>query len=129
MDYSNRRHFSRVNTQQEVNLDFGAKKYKHSVSNLSLSGMFVQGQSEQKTGDTCEIWLQRSVSEAKIKAAGRVVRVAEDGMALKFTFMPIDSFLFLQTLLQYEAGDSKLLAAQPVSRIAFEEDNALLLYN
>jgi hypothetical protein len=129
MNYSNRRHFSRVNMQQEVSLDFGAKKYKHSVSNLSLSGMFVQGQSEQKTGDTCAIWLKRSASDAEIRAAGSVVRVAENGMALKFTFMPIDSFLFLQTLLQHEADDNMLLAAQPVSRIAFEEDNALLLYS
>lgn len=48
MEKSNRRQFVRVNIQRDVQLDFGTRKYRYAVSNLSLSGMYVKGDTKQK---------------------------------------------------------------------------------
>lgn len=115
MEKSNRRQFIRVDIQRDVQLDFGARKYRYAVSNLSLSGMYVKGDAEQKPGDACTINLRRSESDPEeIMATGAVVRISSDGMALKFTSMGIDSFLFLQTTLLHEASNSLVLGDKPV---------------
>lgn len=48
-------------------------------------------------------------------ATGSVVRISGDGMALKFTSMGIDSFLFLQTTLLHEASDALVLGNERVT--------------
>jgi hypothetical protein len=127
MESRNRRQFIRVNVQQEAVLDFSAQKCVCSVSNLSLGGMFVKG-GGKRPGETCAIHLKRSAPGAEIKAAGTVVWVSEDGMALKFSSMTIDSFLFLQTMLLHEADGSFAPADEPVSGIGFAQDDALMVY-
>lgn len=128
MESANRRHFIRVNVAQEAVLDFGPTQHeRHAVSNLSLGGMFVKGRSSQRPGDICLIKLKTAASE-DIKAEGAVVRVGSDGMALKFTAMPIDSFLFLQTVLSTADG-AFAPAGEPVSRIGFAQDDSILLYS
>ncbi len=100
----NRRQFTRINIQRAVILDFGKKKYEHSVSNFSLGGMYIQGGFQQEVGDTCTMTLIASDidPDAKIGAVCSVVRVDTKGLALKFTSMEPDSFLFLQGTLLYE---------------------------
>ncbi len=125
MESRNRRHFIRVNVNHEAVLDFGLmQNEQHAVSNLSLGGMFVAGQSNRRPGDICLIRLKTASEE--IKAKGSVVRVGSDGMALKFTAMPIDSFLFLQTILS--AADGTFAPAEePVSRIGFAHEDSSLM--
>ena len=117
MDESNRRQFIRVDVHRDAHLYFGARNYRHSINNLSLGGMFVTGSSKQKPGDLCRIRFSSSgIQENEdFDAAASVVRVSEDGMALHFTSMGLDSFLRLQTMLLYETGDSLVLGEEPVS--------------
>lgn len=127
MERANRRHFIRLNVRHEAVLDFGLPQHEqHAVCNLSLGGMFVTGRSSQQPGDICQIRLKTAAED--IKAKGEVVRVSGDGMALKFTAMPIDSFLFLQTALS--AADGFFAPAEEaVSRIGFAQENSLLVYS
>jgi len=127
MESSNRRHFIRVNVSHEAVLDFGPpQNERHAVSNLSLGGMFVAGQSSRRPGDICLIRLKTASED--IKAKGAVVRVGSDGMALKFTAMPIDSFLFLQTMLSTADG-AFAPAEEPVSLISFTQEDSFLVYS
>mgnify|MGYP001191843379 CR=1 FL=1 len=127
MERANRRHFIRLKVRHEAVLDFGLpQQEQHAVCNLSLGGMFVTGPSSQQPGDICQIRLKTASED--IKAKGEVVRVSGDGMALKFTAMPIDSFLFLQTALN--AADGFFAPAEEaVSRIGFAQEDALLVYS
>ena len=127
MESANRRHFIRVDVNQEAVLDFGLPQHEqYAVSNLSLGGMFVTGRNSQRPGDICLIKLRTGVED--IRAKGEVVRVGGNGMALKFTAMPLDSFLFLQTVLSTADG-AFAPAEEPVSRIDFAQDDALLVYS
>ena len=100
----NRRQFTRITIRRNVILDFGKKKYEYSASNFSLGGIYVQGCCEQKVGDICTMTLTAPDidPDAKIGAVCSVVRIDGKGVALKFTSMEPDSFLFLQGTLLYE---------------------------
>ncbi len=65
----NRRQFTRINIQRAVILDFGKKKYEHSVSNFSLGGMYIQGGFQQEVGDTCTMTLIASDIDPDAKTA------------------------------------------------------------
>lgn len=99
----NKRKFTRIKSPLPVTLDFGKKKYKCSAINFSLGGIYVQGWVEQKTGDICEIKLSVSETdpEMHIQAVCSVVRIDKEGLALQFTSMAPESFLFLQEALLY----------------------------
>lgn len=100
----NRRQFTRIKFPRPVTLDFGKNKYECSVTDFSLGGMYVQGWFEQQAGDICDIKLCLSETdpEMNIKAVCSVVRQEKDGLALRFTSMAPDSFLFLQETLLYK---------------------------
>jgi hypothetical protein len=121
MKSRDRRHFVRVDMQQEVFLDFDTKSSAHSLGNLSLGGIFVNGCVAQQPGDTCLIRLRQPQGNAEITAQGTVIRVSEQGVALKFTAMTIDSLFFLQTMLLDETSDSLVLGESPVEYITIAD--------
>jgi len=123
----NRRQYTRVPVSRNVHLVFGTKEYTYPLANLSLSGMYVQGDIQQQPGDICTISLtaSRSGTEIAVSAVGYVVRVDQDGAALRFSSMSMDSFLFLQTILLYEADDPVLIGAESIKHTAFEKEEYL----
>ncbi|MCI5166989.1 MAG: PilZ domain-containing protein [Candidatus Electrothrix sp. GM3_4] len=123
MKIKNARQYTRVNFQRDVHLDFEGKKYiHHTVNNLSLGGIYVKGTFEQEKGDICSVELSDPDNGFGIELRARcaVVRVNNDGIALEFTSMGHESFLFLQTTLLYEAEDPMLLGTEFVQAISFE---------
>lgn len=124
------RRFTRINFEQDVLLDFGVKKYEQSVCNLSLGGICVKGQFEQHEGDACKIELRQigAVGPAvDFQAKGKVVWVHGENMAVEFTEMEYDSFLFLQTALIYQAEDPLLVSSEFSRDVTFQvvEDDQL----
>ena len=116
------RQYTRVDFQRDIHLDFEGKKYvHHTVNNLSLGGMYVKGNFEQRKGDMCTVELSNPDDQfgVELRARCTVVRVSDDGIALEFTSMPHESFLFLQTALLYEAEDPMQLGAEFVKAISF----------
>ncbi len=99
-----RRQFTRITFPRPVILDFDTNKYECSATNFSLGGMYVQGWFKQQTGDVCDIKLSLSDTNPamNIKAVCCVVRLEKNGLALQFTSMEPDSFLFLQEALLYK---------------------------
>ena len=123
MKNKNARHYTRVDFQRDVHLDFEGKKYTHhTVNNLSLGGMYVKGAFDQKKGDVCSVELSNPDNSFGIELRARclVVRVNDDGIALEFISMGHESFLFLQTTLLYEAEDPMQLGTEFVQAISFE---------
>ncbi|CAK8715518.1 MAG: PilZ domain-containing protein [Candidatus Electrothrix sp. AW2] len=117
------RQYTRVNFKRDVHLYFEGKQYTHNtVNNLSLGGMYVQGVFEQKKGDICTVELSNpdEMLGIELRARCSVVRVNGDGVALSFLSMGHESFLFLQTILLYEADDPMQLGTEFVKNINFE---------
>ena len=100
----NRRQFTRMKLPRPVILNFDKNKYECSAIDFSLGGMYVQGWFEQQAGDICHIKICLSETKPKmnIKAVCSVVRQEKEGLALRFTSMTPESFLFLQEILLYK---------------------------
>jgi c-di-GMP-binding flagellar brake protein YcgR len=100
----NRRQFTRIKFPLPITLNFGKKTYTSSATNFSLGGIYVQGWFEQQDGDICDIKLRLSENnpEIIIKAVCSVVRLEENGLALRFTSMEPSCFLCLQEALLYK---------------------------
>ena len=123
MNSKSARQYTRVDFQRDVHLDFDGKKYIHNtVKNLSLGGLYVEGKFEQQKGDICTVELSNPDNDfgVELRAHCAVVRVNDDGMALEFTSMGHESFLFLQTTLLYEAEDPMQLGTEFIKAVSFE---------
>jgi hypothetical protein len=122
-----RRRFTRVNFRQEAQLFFEKNVYKRQViNNLSLGGLYVEGQFQQHIGDLCTIELrQPGIETVDFRAKGTVVRIDAQGMAVEFVTMEYESFLFLQTTLLYRVDDPVALGTELKQDLSFmlEEDH------
>ncbi len=122
-----RRRFTRVNFRQEAQLSFERNVYERQViNNLSLGGLYVEGQFQQHIGDLCTIELrQPGLETVDFRAKGTVVRIDAQGMAVEFVTMEYESFLFLQTTLLYRADDPVALGTELKQDLSFmlEEDH------
>lgn len=130
MDEQNRRRFSRVNLQWAARLDFGMVEYKRFVNNVSLSGVYVEGEFHQLIGDLCIISLKQSglFAEEAVQAVGTITRISEYGVAVEFLSMKLDSFFFLQTTLFSKAIDPRLLGREFIKNNIFELEGDLVLF-
>jgi len=106
MDTDNRRKHSRVTFQATISLDFGHTTHKEcETSNLSLKGIFVVGVTGHKVGEKCEaaLHLVGASSDLSLKMKGEIVRVDDDGFALHFLEIDLDSFYHLKNILYYNS--------------------------
>ncbi|XOF32415.1 MAG: PilZ domain-containing protein [Candidatus Electrothrix sp. YB6] len=115
MQNMNRRRFARISLHWAAHLDFGVKEYKRFVANVSLSGFYVEGDFQQNSKDLCVVKLTPSGllnTEEAVRAVGTVTRLSENGMAVEFLSMKLDSFFFLETTLLYRAVDPAALGRE-----------------
>ena len=123
------RRFTRINFEQDVRLDFGENHYEQSTCNLSLGGLCVRGHFAQELGDCCKIEMRQTGTSGPtvdFQAKGKVVWISNENMAVEFTEMQYDSFLFLQTALIYKAEDPLLVSCEFCRDFTFhlmEEDH------
>ena len=100
-----RRKFTRIHFDRLVNLGFTDNSYDHCrIQNLSISGMFAIGTFQQQIGENCHIDLvQKGIStNLTLRASAKVVWTNDEGVAVEFTSMTFDSYMFLQTTLLCE---------------------------
>ncbi|MCI5142676.1 MAG: PilZ domain-containing protein, partial [Candidatus Electrothrix sp. ATG1] len=126
------RQFTRLHIHLDAELDFGSQRYyRHSVGNISLGGLYVNGNFAQRSGDICTVTLNHSeLDEAlEIHATCSVIRSNERGVSLEFISMKLDDFCHLQTLLLYQADDPVILGTEFVNNINLELEDDLILCN
>lgn len=109
---NNKRKNSRVPFQVKINLEFSGKGHTDcETADLSLKGVFVLGVSGHTIGENCQVSLHLtgSTSQLSLEIRGTVVRVEEDGLALHFYEMDLDSFFHLKNILYYNSEDPDML--------------------
>jgi len=108
MSEQNKRNFTRIKFERQVNLDFQDESFDSCmIKDLNLTGMFVFGTFTQQVNTTCLIILDQKgeSSDLTLSATAKVVRTTEEGIAIEFKSMTFESYMFLQATLLYEAGD------------------------
>jgi len=98
----NRRKFHRINIDGQVNLDFIDDVYKDClIKNLSLTGMFVIGNFQQRYAENCSINIfhKTKSNNINLQASAEVVWGDDEGIAFKFTSMTFDSYMMLVSTL------------------------------
>ena len=118
-----KRKFSRINFERSVNLDFFTHEYNGcQIKDLSLTGMYITGTFPQQIGELCDVILvqQGISSHLELKASARVVRVDNEGIAIEFTSMTLESNMFLQVTLLYEAHDPLAIGLEFPEDFPFE---------
>jgi len=103
-----RRRRTRVVFTTEVELRAGDVVVKSTRSkNISMTGIFVFAEHKLEPGTECDVTLRLlgATSDLRLSANGRVVRVTDDGLALEFTSLDLDSYVHLRNLIIYNAED------------------------
>jgi hypothetical protein len=116
----NKRKNTRVPFQVIIGLDFPDRSHAEcETADLSLKGVFVLGVTGHATGENCLVSLRLvgSTSHLTLKMKGTVVRVAEDGLALHFYEMDLDSFFHLKNILYYNSEDPDVLDEELSSQL------------
>ncbi len=102
-----RRH-KRVAFGTEAVVRSGDVSISGTVSNLSMKGMFVATK-EKLPGDKpleIEIILSGTSSKLAIEVKGKPIRQTDDGIAVEFTEMDLDSFMHLKNVVAYNSEDA-----------------------
>jgi len=108
MTGSERRKNTRVAFQTTADLRFSGKNYQNcETEDLSVKGVMVLGVTGHQEGEECELSLALSgtTSELRLDMKGKVVRVEENGIALHFTEVDLDSFYHLKNIIYYNSED------------------------
>jgi len=102
-----KRQLSRVNYKVDAVLHYKNSKKVCSVRDLSLSGMYVSSDLEVEKGENIKITLKiiSDSTAGEVELSGIIVRKDRDGIALEFSDLPIDSYLFLRNVVVYNSGD------------------------
>lgn len=123
---SNMRKNTRVPFQVAISLDFPDRSHAdYETADLSLKGVFVLGLTGHKIGENClaTLSLVGSTSHLNLQIKGTVVRVKEDGLALHFYEMDLDSFFHLKNILYYNSENPDTLAEEIAAQIENFHDN------
>lgn len=102
-----KRSFTRVMFQTDAVVSYEGGTISGKVENLSMNGMFLRTP-EKIPRDTLlaiRVSLSGATSELSIQLKGIVVRPGEDGAAIQFKEMDLDSFIHLKNVVAYNCGD------------------------
>lgn len=102
-----RRH-ARVDFSRSVNLVAGNRPQgAYPARNLSLSGLYLEGDFDVPVGECCRLELHdtNSTTCQLYGFSGRISRRDERGIGVEFTSMGRESLMFLQTMVLYCADD------------------------
>jgi hypothetical protein len=115
MSHLQKRKFSRIQFERKVFLDFFTERHDHCrIKNLSLTGMCIAGSFRQNIGEYCLINLEQKgvTSDLSLRALGKVVRKDNSEIALEFTSMTFESYMYLQVTLLYEADEPMIIGLE-----------------
>lgn len=103
----NKRRGTRVKFNVNADLSFGNDTINGNVRNLSLKGMLVDVQTTlpEDTDLSITIYLSGSTSTLTLDMKGVVVRCDENGIAVLFREIDVESFIHLRSIVGYNEGN------------------------
>ena len=107
----NDREFTRVPINLSVELSCNDQTIaSRSCQDVSMNGVYVISDEKLKEGSTCNVKLfvnRDEKTHEEIKAQGHVERVTENGMAIKFLGIELESYDKLYELIVFNSNSSE----------------------
>jgi len=106
--HHDKRRFARVAFERRVRLFANERASQQcSAKNLSLGGMYLEGQGNLAVGQNCRIELHQTGQRSSLiyKICGKVVHAEKDGLGIEFVCMEEHSLMYVQTMVLYAADD------------------------
>lgn len=103
-----KRKFTRVLFRTRIRiLSAGGSVVSNTLRNISLGGAFVETTHRLPEGGPCalEIDLAGPASLLRVRVEGDVIRCEEEGIAVRFTKIDLDSLIHLRHLIKVHAED------------------------
>ncbi|MGD9731953.1 MAG: PilZ domain-containing protein [Desulfamplus sp.] len=104
-----RRHYVRVPFIAKVVLIYSNSEVDITgcLANLSMKGLFVKTQKKVSPGMECNVKIILSGGDEPVELLiqSRVIRVEDDGIALLFDAMELDTYTHLKNIVQYNSPD------------------------
>ena len=114
-----RRHKTRVHFETHVNIKTGNSEIRAEADSedISIEGIFVKTQDKIPEGTPCdlEILLTGSSTRLVLTIKGIMRRQEENGLAIGFESMDLDSFMHLKNILLYNATDPEEVEKEMLS--------------
>ncbi|HMK35664.1 MAG TPA: PilZ domain-containing protein [Desulfomonilaceae bacterium] len=120
MSFSEKRKFTRIPFHTEIRITAGEITHvSHRLRDISLGGAFVVLSDSFPVAACCtlEIELVGPASLLRVEIDGEVVRAQEDGIAVKFTKIDLDSLLHLKHMIKVFTQDPELINEEFVSNL------------
>ena len=104
-----KRNFTRVVFRSEAIVKSKDESLNGEIENLSLNGMLMKVPERLPVDEPVEVevYLSGTSSELSMRMEGRVSRHSEEGLAVHFTGMNLDSFIHLRNIIAYNEGDEQ----------------------
>jgi hypothetical protein len=106
-DSHDKRRGTRVRFNVNAELSYGDQTIRGEVRNLSLKGMLVDVDKTipENTGLSITIYLSGSSSSLTLDMKGVVVRSDQNGLAVLFKEIDVESFIHLRSVVGYNEGN------------------------
>lgn len=105
-DTGRNRRYSRVSWHSQAVVTAGGSEARGPVLDISLNGVLVGADPGQEPGEPCDVRIQLGDDpEQSITASGEVVRRDEQGVAVQFETMDLDSAAHLRRLVTLNSED------------------------
>lgn len=103
-----KRKFTRIPFHVEAILERNGRTIRGTVNNLSMKGMFLDtvGRLDGEEPVDITIMLSGSSAELSVRLKGRVVRKTDQGIAIEFGEMDLDSFILLKNVVIYNSSNA-----------------------
>lgn len=108
-DSYNKRRGTRVMFNVKAELSSGNQTIRGEVRNLSLKGMLVDAEATvpADTDLDIKIYLSGTSSSLTLSMKGNVVRYDENGLAVAFKEIDVESFIHLRSVVGYNEGNEE----------------------
>jgi hypothetical protein len=120
MSITEKRKFTRIPFHTKITITAGENTYiSNRLRDISLGGAFIILESvlPQATACSLDIDLIGPASLLRIQVEGEVVRAQENGIAVKFTRIDLDSLLHLRHMIKVFTQDPELIQHEFVTNL------------
>ena len=106
-----KRKLSRVDFKIDAVVKADGVEFSSKVTNISLNGAFLETERRLDLGLVVDLSIVLSSlnTDMKVQLKGDVVRLENEGVAVQFKDIELDSFVLLRNIVIYNTGDSSLV--------------------
>jgi hypothetical protein len=119
-NFMEKRSFTRVLFRAEAIVTYNDKSVRSGIENICLKGAFFKPEEDLPMNEPLEIkiHLSGSSSELSIKVKGKAIRHDQNGIAIQFDGMDLDSFIHLKNVVSFNAADESKIMQEFLDHMA-----------